>query len=197
MRRALQTGTRTSRGFSLIELLVVLAIIGIVAVLAIPSISLALVGSRIDSAGQMISDSFGQARQEAVAKDRDVQVRFYKLTSGWCAFQIFRAEPSASGSTLVAVTPVRLLPQGIVISSTLSPLLTADAAISGTVTLPVYGATAYAGFYFLPSGQTESALTTQNNYVTVQGAHASGSPPSNYSTLQINLVTGKVEAYRP
>jgi len=190
-------------GFSLVELLVVLAIVAILVVITLPSLSSALTASKLNSASQIVADSIGQARQEAVAKDRDVQVRFYKVATGqltgWRALQVVRVEQTASGSTLVPVTKVKLLPDGVIISPTaaLSALLTADSTISGTVNLPEYGTTSYAGFYFLPSGSIENALSSANNFLTLQSATASGSPPSDYSTLQVNPVTGKVTVYRP
>ena len=187
--------------FSLIEVLVVLGVISIVAVLTLPTLNSAFTSAKINSATQMIADTIALARQEAVAKDRYVQVRFYKITTGtqqgWRAIQVFRMEPNSGGSTTVAVTRLQTLPDGIILSPTLSPLLTADSAISGTDTLPIYGSTSYGGFCFLPSGETENSLTAQNNYITVQNATSPGAPPSNYSTLQVNLVTGKVITYRP
>ncbi len=137
-RHRLDAGTAA---FSLIELLVVLAIVALVAVLTLPSLSSALNASKLDSASQTVADSIALARQEAVTKDRDVQVRFYNMTTGsfqgWRALQIIRVEQTPSGSTLVPVTKVRPLPDGVIISptSTLSPLLTADPVISGTVNL--------------------------------------------------------------
>ncbi len=183
--------------FSLVELLVVLAIVSILAVLATPSLVSALTSGKLNTASQLVADSVALARQEAVAKDRNVQVRFYKITTGpfqgWRALQVVRVEQTSSGSSLVPVTKVRLLPDGVIASATpaLSPLLTADTAISGSVSLPIYGASPYAGFYFLPSGAVESALTSANNFITLQNASAAGSPPADYSTLQINPVTGK------
>jgi len=189
------------RGFSLVELLVVLAIVSVLAVLTIPAMNSSMTSTKLTAAGQMISDTIGLARQEAVTKDRDVQVRFYNISAnmwpGWRAIQVLRVEPSSSGSTLVAVTKLRLLPDAIILSPTLSPLVSADPAVAGTTTLPVYGTVSYGGFYFVPSGEVESALTTANNYVTLQSATAKGSPPPNYSTLQVNLTTGKVATYRP
>ncbi len=190
-------------GFSLIELLVVVAIISLLAVLAMPSLSSALTASKLNSASQMVADSIALARQEAVTKDRDVQVRFYKITTGpfqgWRALQVIRVEQTSSGSTLVPVTKVTTLPDGMIVSpaATLSPLLTADSTVQGTVNLPIYGNTSYSGFYFLPSGSIENVLNSGNNFLTLQSVTATGSPPPNYSAIQINPVTGKVTTYRP
>ncbi len=193
----------SDRAFSLLELLVVLAIVSVLAALSFSSLVSSLAGSKLNSAGQIVADSIGLARQEAVARDRNVQVRFYQITNGtfqgWCALQLLRVEQTSSGAALVPVTHVILLPDGVIISasSTLSPLLTADTALQGTVALPIYGNTAYAGFYFLPSGSVESALNNANNFITLQNATATGSPPANYSTVQIDTISGKVTTYRP
>jgi len=203
MNRHLHATTRSATAFSLVELLVVLAIVSVLAVLATPALMSTLASSKLNSASQTVADSVTLARQEAVAKDRNVQVRFYNLTTGtfqgWRAIQVVRVEQTSSGSTLVPVTKVRLLPDGVIVSpmSALSPLLTADSAISGAITLPVYGNASYSGFYFLPSGSVENALSSANNFITIQNASAPGSPPADYSTVQVNPVTGKVITYRP
>ncbi len=189
--------------FSLIELLVVLAIASILIVVTLPSLSSALSSSKLNSASQTVADSIGQARQEAVTKDRNVQVRFYNITTGalqgWRALQVVRVEQTSSGSTLVPVTKVRLLPDGVIISPTpaLSPLLTADSAISGTVNLPVYGNVSYAGFYFLPSGSIENAVNSANNFLHCRSQRRPARLLRIIVPSRSTRVTGKVITYRP
>ncbi len=143
------------------------------------------------------------ARQEAVSKNREVEVRFYSFpvngAAGWRAAQVFRVEQASGAASLVPVDRVVPLPNGIVISSSaaLSPLLSADASIQGTVVLPGYGSATYAGFRYRPDGSTGSVVTSANNFLTFQEANDPASPPKNYCTLQINPVTGKVSSYRP
>ncbi len=71
-----------SRAFSLVELLVVTAVIVVLMAVAVPALNSVLAGSGVSRAGQMISDAFVLARQEAVSKNRDVYVRFFKFTDG-------------------------------------------------------------------------------------------------------------------
>jgi len=191
-------------GFSLIEILLVIAILVMLAVVALPAIGPVLAGSNINRAGITATDSILRARQEAVSRNREVQVLFYNFSApasaqGWRAVQVFRVEQSSTGRTIVPASRVTLLPEGSMISSNaaLSPLLFADASLKGTTNLPSYGATSYAGFRFRPNGSLSSEINSTNNFLTLQAASARGNPPANYYTLQINPVTGKVTAYRP
>ncbi len=64
--------------FSLIELLVVLAIVGIIISFAVPAATQMLKGSQLTQAAQLLSDQLGFARQSAISKNRPVEVRFYR-----------------------------------------------------------------------------------------------------------------------
>lgn len=169
--------------FSLVELLVVLAILGIVAAFAVPALDWALRGTNLTRAGQLLGDRIALARQEAVTRSRDVRVGFYEGTdSGWQAFQIFRIEQDSTGLiTEVPITKRINLPVGVVISgdTALSPL------ISNT------------GFRFRGNGHLERSINSENNFLTLVNSQDAGSPPSNYYTLQIHPLTGKVATYRP
>lgn len=190
-------------GFTLLELLVVLTILVVLAVVTLPSMSSAMSGSNLSRAGVTASDTIQRARQEAVARSREVQVRFYKFSSadlqGWRGLQIFRIEQTASGRSMVAASRVTLFPEGTALSSNaaLSPILFADPALQGTTNLGSYGATAYAGFRYRPTGELSGEVNATNNFLTLQNITASGNPPANYYTLQINPVTGKVTVFRP
>ncbi len=185
--------------FSLVELLVVIAILSLLAVLALPAVSSILRGSNINRAGQIISDQFSLARQEAVSKNRDVEVRFYFLangpTPGWRGVQLWRIEQTPNGPVTNSSSRVAVIPDGILISTNLSPLLTA-APQSGSTNLPVYGATAFRGFRFRASGGLEAAVSA-NNSITLVSATDTGSTPANYYTMQINAQTGKIIVFRP
>jgi len=198
-----QHGARHGRAFSIVELLVVMVILVILAAITLPAMNSMMGAANLSRAGVTVSDNLAKARQEAVARSREVEVQFYSIRSdpdqGWRAMQMFRVEQGASGRTLIPLSRVVSLPDGVMISSsaTLSPLLTADTSIQGSTNLPGYGLTTYAGFRYRPNGTVGGAVTGTNNFLTLQNIKAAGSPPANYYTVQVNPMTGKVIAFRP
>jgi uncharacterized protein (TIGR02596 family) len=190
------------RAFSLIEILAVVAILGILMAFVAPAIISSLGASNLNKAGQTIGDQIALARQEALTRNREVQIRFYYISNGqdagWRAIQIWRVESSDDKFTDIAVSRLQRLPEGITISGdpSLSPLLKADQSVQGESNLPG-GIASYSGFRFLPGGGTGDALTTANNFVTVQSSLETRNPPKNFYTVQVHPLTGKVSVFRP
>jgi len=188
------------KGFSLIELLTVIAILAILATLIVPAVTSISRGSNLNRGGQIVSDQLALARQEAVSKNRDVEVRFYEFTTGlspgWRGMQLWRVEQTPTGPVTNASSRVSVMPEGIVMASNnLSPLIMAS-PLSGSATLPAYGATPYRAFRFRANGALETGVGI-NNYVTLVNATDTGNPPANYYTIQINPLTGKASVFRP
>src|SRR5471032_1970978 len=161
---------RTGAGFSLIELLVVLAIIAIVSAFAIPGIMGALQSSSLTSAGDEVSAMLSLARQHAMARNRQVEVRWYQFAdpsfpgevAGTPSTGHFRAvqafEINESG-TAVEFTKMQRLPTGIIMDAgaTLSSLFGSTFATSSPQTMPIPMAGAsynYCAFRFLNDGST-------------------------------------------
>lgn len=70
-----------SSGFSLIELLIVIAITGIVAALAVPSYQDMLERNRLKQAAESLAADMRYARTEALKRSTDLKLT---LTAGWC-----------------------------------------------------------------------------------------------------------------
>jgi uncharacterized protein (TIGR02596 family) len=69
---------RVSGGFSLVELLAVIAIIVAISAFAIPAANSLLRNSQMAQASQTLVDQLSLARQQAITKNKVVEVRFYR-----------------------------------------------------------------------------------------------------------------------
>jgi prepilin-type N-terminal cleavage/methylation domain-containing protein len=70
------------RGFSLVELLIVVALFTIVGAIAVPAITNMLAGMRVGAAARDVERELQTARQRAVAANRPMRVRFNCPASG-------------------------------------------------------------------------------------------------------------------
>lgn len=70
---------RPRSAFSLVELLIVVAIIGIIAGFGVPAVTGVLRGSSLTTATSQLTDTLSLARQHAISKNRIVEVRFYRF----------------------------------------------------------------------------------------------------------------------
>lgn len=189
-------------GFSLVELLAVTAIVVLLAGLAIMAFNSIFAGSLLSRSGNMVADAMLLARQEAVTRNQEMEVRFYRIGGGtgtWRALRVLKILETPNGQTNQAMTRTVLLPDGVVFSAlgTLSPLLE-NGSISGTETLPGYGAATYGGFRFRPGGATDDRINATNNFITlVEDRQKDKNPPPNYYALQINPLTGKISVLQP
>ena len=74
----MKTSSPRIRGFSLIELMIVVFIIGIIAAFVVPATSTILRGSQLQQGSQTLYDQISLARQYALSKNHPVEVRFIR-----------------------------------------------------------------------------------------------------------------------
>jgi len=74
----MNTPSSRIRGFSLIELMVVIFIIGIIAAFVVPAMPTILKGSQIAQGSQILADQLSLARQYALSKNHPVEVRLIR-----------------------------------------------------------------------------------------------------------------------
>jgi len=212
----------TGAGFSLVELLVVLVIIAIVSAFAIPAIMGALQSSSLTSAGDEVSAMLSLARQHAMARNRQVEVRWYQFAdpsfpgevAGSPATGHFRAvqafEINESG-TAVEFTKMQRLPAGIIMDAgtTLSSLFGSTFATSSpqTTSIPLAGTLYnYCAFRFLNDGSTNITTIGAGSavgppwFITLHSLNYGdnlAAPPKNYATMDIDPTNGSATIFRP
>jgi uncharacterized protein (TIGR02596 family) len=205
------------KGFSMIEILAVMAVMGILIAIAIPTVGPLLRASNINHAAGMITDELNQARQLALTKNRDVEVRFYQLpkkSGGTKQYRALRTFFTNGGDATKskAIGKIKFLPDPVIISdasnfSTLldynnpsrAGLVRSEEAIPA-ITDPV----TYISFTFRANGGTNLSPVTPpvgNWFLTLYledaPKNASTQLPDNYCNVQIDPVTGRVRSYRP
>jgi uncharacterized protein (TIGR02596 family) len=211
--------TNRKSGFSLVELLMVLAIVALISALVIPAATSTMMGSRLSGAANQVLSTLTSARQTAIVHNRTVEVRFYQFgdpetpgenpakpeTGRYRATQTF--EYDEHGAAL-PVTQVERLPDGIVLDSNIKLSTIFDPQQAKTFTPPLDApavlprgvGTNYAcsAFQFTPSGSTK--LGFGNWFVTLHrltDGDNLAAPPSNYASVQVEAISGAVKIYRP
>jgi uncharacterized protein (TIGR02596 family) len=186
-------------GFSIVELLVVVAIVGVLAVLTLPAVSSIMQSSDLTRAGQMFADQINLARQMASAQSSVAEVRLIELPgrTGYTGIQIWKAD--ATG-TLKAARPLARLPQAVAISDNAAHSAAIASLSSGTMPAGSAAANApYVALQIRPSGFVTPVIGMNSLFFTVmpEARLAESSLPPNYFLLQINPLTGAPLVYRP
>ena len=214
------------RAFSLIELIIVISVIVIIAAFTIPAMNTILKGSQLTQGAGMVIGQLNIARQQALSRNRAVEVRFYRYadpevpgedvtapaTGKFRALQLFQIQPSG---VALPIDKVQTLPGGVIFAYStslgLSSLL--DKGTAGTPKKPgIDDSTAprlprgvdfnyeYVSFKFLQDGSTDRTPTAQW-FVTMIGINekieSATSPPPNFFTVQVDPVSGVTKTYRP
>jgi len=164
------SGRISVRGFTLVELLVVLAIMAILAAATVPALQSLLQNMGVAQGGQALVEQINLARQISSSKNCTVEVRLIQLAqvktpsaTGYNAIQLWSwPDPTTPATPAVALSRMVILPQSVVISqynssTYYSPLLSGAATNSTSAAMPVPGGSTanYVVFHLSPSGLVE------------------------------------------
>lgn len=206
-----ERGGAKCAAFSLVEILVVIAIMVVLLAIAVPASSSLLGGMNMGRSAGIIADELNFARQTALSRNRDVEVRFYKVASKvgggegrFRAVQSFLIE-GLDPAGWKPMSRVKVLPEPIMISddaaysSLLKPPSGSGGITQGNENLPGHGNSDYVSFLFRANGGTSLKPVTEKWFMTLlseKSADQSGLP-ANYFTVQVDPVTGRTRSYRP
>jgi len=187
-----------SPGFTLIEVMMVLAVLAMMVGLVIPTFNSMLQGQALSRQGEILNDQMNMARQLATTRNRTIELRLVSRTNEgetrW-ATQIFESGQGASAAR--PISRLERFADGIVVnpSADLSPML--GALDGGSADFSAFGQSEYLALRFLPNGRLEKNFATKKDYLTLQGRRDDLRNPINYFTIQVNPVTGRIGIYRP
>src|SRR5271155_2465926 len=100
----------SQRGFSLIEMLIVIAIIMIIAGMAIVQLQPSLQRNRANAAMAQVKNALRQGREAAISDRRTVQVQFFTgapCQVGTACVVLTRLDPPANPPTVILTLPVQ------------------------------------------------------------------------------------------
>lgn len=186
--------TKNRNAFSLVELLLVIAIISILAVMTLPTFLTISDAKQITGANQSLSDGLRLARQLALAKSTPVEFRLLNimpkdgLTTSYCAYSYNQVTDSGTniGKTIYFAKGVSLSTASANKYTTLVTVGTNSASNS------------YASFNFRPDGSTDLDPNSKWFATFVRDREVTNDPlPKNYITLKIDPINGNVSYFRP
>ncbi len=219
----MKAGTDPRYGFTLLELMIVAGIMVLLSALAVPTAGKLMGASRLSQAAQLLVNELSLARQQAITRNCEVEIRLYQFadpdvpgetqfrpTMGkYRALQSFNILESGSAAALGKIH--RLATSVVMDSGALSSIIALSGASPAVPTyttgdalglsIPKVG-TQYNAvcFRFLPDGSARLKPQTGRWFLTLHGSDAGdglASPPPNFFTLQINALNGHIQTFRP
>ncbi len=203
-------------GFTLVELLVVVAVIALIVGLAVPSLEPMMKGSKLTTGSDNLRFALSAYRQQAIAENKPIEIRFLKFIDPGSpgrhdAFRAFvpgrfRQERDVDGAGRFVFDPignVQKLPEGVVLSSqeSLSSFLTSNKVRKGLHELPVQGQMElpFVSFTFRPNGSTDLPKRAGDTWfftlVLERDDEQANNNPDNFVTLAVDAFNGSIRAY--
>jgi len=198
-------GRRASRlGFSLIELLTVVAMIGLLSALIAPAVSSIGKATSLVTAGNKLAALVDQARQNSMAKNVMTALLMTDQGAGnWAAVLM---EYSAEGASpqWKTITKWENLPTGVLVNTNDSSFIT-NSGVALHFVAPALNyrgnpVSSYASRIFLPNGGLSTPTDPAQIKLVegiVQGGSTTYTRPANFYTIAIVGATGRTKIVRP
>ena len=172
---AMKTFSADKRGFTLLELMVVIIILGIMMGIAVPLLGNFARGKQLSIASEHISKILTMARSTAIARRRNVYVYFDTNTNEYWV-TLYNAAPPALNNYTDAIGKIHHLPNSIEFDPSDPP--------------PNSGGGNQPGWYvFSPTGQASNSQSpgTSRDFRLIDNSN------NKYLVINVNNVTGRVK----
>ena len=141
MKHLFPSSTLCRRGFSLIEMLVVVAIVAMLLALATPALTRTLQSSRLSAAGEAMLGSIAEAQQTALSTNTPVDIRFFSFIEDvdqapvYHSYQLFKITQTTQGSGGNATIKENLVPVGNLVRLPEGVVIPVDTSLTGIFTV--------------------------------------------------------------
>ncbi|MEC7638343.1 MAG: Verru_Chthon cassette protein D [Verrucomicrobiota bacterium] len=200
------------KGFTLIEVLVVLSIIAVIVAFTIPAMAPALKGSNLRQAADQLEALLAGAHQRAITENRPVEVRFFRFedpeTPG--SLPMYRAVQAAQVITnpqdhtdvKFEEEEVQMIPQPFVLAEkSYSTIVESEALREDATKIPRRELAEFVAFEFRPDGSTNLATVDESHWtLTVMretDLNRELTPATEFITLVLDPFNGRIRRLQP